>query len=187
MTEPPLLALKARYLLLSIAVLVLDQWSKWMVDAHLPEHGAGMEVEIIPGLLNFIHVKNTGVAFGFLAGVGESGGVWMLVGMSLVALVLVLGYFWTVPRGNRLLHTALALVLGGAVGNLLDRAVAGAVTDFIDFYFGTYHWHTFNIADTAITIGIVLIAWDTLRGHPEEAKKAAKKPGASEPPVAAAP
>jgi signal peptidase II len=76
---------------------------------------------------------------------------------------VVLIYFWRTPARDRLLLVALALVLGGAIGNLTDRVAGGAVTDFIDFYSGTYHWHTFNVADSAITIGLVLMAWDALR------------------------
>lgn len=133
-----------------------------MVDAHLPPHTVK---EIIPGMLNFIHVRNTGVAFGFLADLGRDGGTWLLVAMSALALVLVLFYFWTVPRDQRLLQAALASILGGAVGNLVDRVAAGAVTDFIDFYVGTYHWHTFNVADIAITVGIGLVALDSLLAH----------------------
>lgn len=158
-------ATKGSYLLLSLAVLALDQWSKWMVDAHLPPHTVE---EIIPGALNFIHVKNTGVAFGFLADMGQGDGTWLLVGMSALALVLVLFYFWTVPRDHRLLQASLGLILGGAVGNLIDRVAAGAVTDFIDFYVGTYHWHTFNVADIAITVGIALVALDTLLAHRQQ-------------------
>lgn len=153
---------KIRFLLLSLAVLVADQWTKWLVDLHLPEHGVE---PIVPGLLNLTHVKNTGVAFGFFAATGRGAGSWLLTALGLSALALVGLYFWRVPRSNRLLQAALALVLGGAIGNLVDRVAAGAVTDFIDFYFGTYHWHTFNVADSAISVGIALIAWDTLVAH----------------------
>jgi len=162
MTDTQRATTKARHLLLSLLVLALDQWSKWLIDVHLPEHTVQ---PVIPKLLNLVHVKNTGVAFGFLAGVGQGSGTWLLVAMSSLALGLVTFYFWTVPRDHHRLQASLALVLGGAVGNLIDRVAVGAVTDFIDFYVGTYHWHTFNIADSAITVGIVLIAWDTLKSH----------------------
>lgn len=151
---------KGRYLLLSLAVLVLDQWTKWLVDLHLPEYTVR---PLVPGFLNLTHVENTGVAFGLFAGAGQGAGSWLLAALGLAALGLVSVYFWRVPRDQHLLQTALALVLGGAVGNLIDRVAAGAVTDFIDFYVGTWHWHTFNIADSAISVGIVLIAWDSLR------------------------
>ena len=152
---------KAGFLLVALAVLAFDQWTKWLVEAHLPHLAS---VRIIPGLLNFTHVRNTGVAFGLFAS-GHGGTVHALA-LSLVgalALAVVLVYFWRTPARDQLLLVALALVLGGAIGNLTDRVAGGAVTDFIDVYVGTYHWHTFNVADSAITIGLLLMAWDALR------------------------
>lgn len=166
---PPALGRKARYLLLSLVVVVLDQWSKWLVELHLPEHVA----EPVLPFLNFTHVRNTGVAFGLFAGNGEAARAWVLTGLGLTALTLVGIYFWRALPANRLLLGALALVLGGAVGNLADRVLSGGVTDFIDFYVGTYHWHTFNVADSAITVGIVLMALDALRPHRRESDEPA--------------
>ena len=157
-------SLKSRLLLLSLLVIVLDQWTKWLVETRLPRY---VVKSVIPGVLNLTHVKNTGVAFGFLAGAGKQGGAWLLVGLGIAALLLVGLYFWRTPNQHRLLLTALALVLGGAVGNLIDRINAGAVTDFIDVFYASHHWHTFNVADSAISIGIALIAWDSLRPRRE--------------------
>ncbi len=157
---------KWRYLLLSLAVLVLDQWTKWMVEAHLSDHAS---IEVIPGLLNFTHVRNTGVAFGMFASRGNVYGTLILTLLGIAALVFVGYYFRIVPRHDRMLLLALALVMGGAVGNLLDRILRGAVTDFVDFYYGTYHWHTFNVADTAISVGIGLMILGTFRRHPADA------------------
>ncbi len=145
---------KARYLLISLTVLVLDLWTKWVIELHLPLFDS---IEVIPRLLNFTHVQNTGVAFGLFASHGDPTGTWLLAALGIGALIFVGYYFWQVPLADRLLLIALALVLGGAVGNLIDRVAQGSVTDFIDFYVGTYHWHTFNIADSAITIGITLM------------------------------
>lgn len=153
---------KSRFLILSLAVLALDQWSKWMVNVHLPEH---LAQPVIPGFLNLTHVKNTGVAFGLFADAGRDGATWILTVLGLLALGLVGLYFRQVPKENRLLQTALALVLGGAVGNLIDRIATGAVTDFIDVYVQSYHWHTFNVADSGISVGIALIVLDTLRSY----------------------
>lgn len=150
---------KARYLLLSLLVLVADQWSKWAVEQYLPFH---QPMKIIPGLLNFTHVQNSGVAFGMFAANGDSRGTLILTLLGLVALVVVGVYFWRTANEDRLMLTSLALILGGAVGNLLDRIASGSVTDFIDAYLGTYHWHTFNVADSAITIGIFLMAVEIL-------------------------
>ncbi len=160
---------KARYLLLSLAVLVLDQWSKWLVELHLGDHAS---IEVIPGLLNLTHVKNTGVAFGLFAAHGSFTGTAILTALGLGALLFVGYYFWLTPRSDRLLLVALALILGGAVGNLWDRVLRGAVTDFVDFYFGTYHWHTFNVADSAITIGIALMILGTFSHRERSAASA---------------
>ncbi len=156
---------KRRYLLISLAVLVLDQWTKWLVEAHLSDHAS---IEVIPGLLSLTHVRNSGVAFGMFASHGNVAGTLILTLLGLAALVFVAYYFLAVPRRDRPLLTALALVMGGAVGNLLDRIARGAVTDFVDFYYGSYHWHTFNVADSAITVGIAIMILGALRRHPEE-------------------
>lgn len=162
---------KAWFLLVGLAILALDQWTKWLVEAHLPHYAS---TEVIPGLLNFTHVRNTGVAFGLFAANGHDLHTLVLSLVGLFALSVVLVYFWRTPAEDRLLLVALSLVLGGAVGNLADRIAGGAVTDFIDVYVGTYHWHTFNVADSAITIGLGLMAWDALRSRGERAEPVAE-------------
>jgi signal peptidase II len=159
---------KRRFLRLSLLVLVLDQWTKWLVETHLPVHSAH---EVVPGLVNLTHVRNTGVAFGLFAEHGSAAGPWLLALLGVVALVVVTLYFLRTSDGDLMLLTALALVLGGAIGNLVDRVASGAVTDFIDVYVGTHHWPSFNVADSAISVGIVLMALDALRGarRPEPA------------------
>lgn len=155
---------KLPYLALSLVVLVLDQWTKWLVEDRL----ALYEVfPVIPDLLNMTHVQNTGVAFGMMASHGDARGTYMLIGLGLVALAFVGLYFHWTPASDRMLLTALGLVVGGAVGNLIDRIHQGSVTDFIDFYYGTYHWHTFNVADTAISIGIGLMLLSSFTAPPE--------------------
>lgn len=149
---------KGRWLLLSLVMLVLDQWTKWLVELHLELYASH---EVIPGLLNFTHVQNTGVAFGLFAARGDFTATMVLTAFGIAALLFVAYYFWIIPLADRMLHAALSLVIGGAIGNLLDRISQGGVTDFIDFYYGSYHWHTFNIADSAITVGIVLMILGT--------------------------
>jgi signal peptidase II len=148
------------YLLLSLAILVLDQASKWMVEKYLVEHS---QVSLIPGLLNFVHVRNTGVAFGLFPAHGDFRGTLVLAGLGLFALSFVFYYFWNAPLSDRPLLIALSSIIGGAIGNLIDRLASGGVTDFIDFHFQGYHWHTFNVADSAITIGICLMLLTSLR------------------------
>ncbi|HEY0556080.1 MAG TPA: signal peptidase II, partial [Thermoanaerobaculia bacterium] len=122
---------KLRYLLVSLAVIVLDQWTKWLVEVHLPHHSTE---PVIPGFFNLTHVRNTGVAFGLFASDGGGGGSWLLTLLGLGALVAVGLYFWYTPSRDRVLLAALALVVGGAVGNLIDRVSSGAVTDFLDVF-----------------------------------------------------
>lgn len=156
------LSTRARYLLLSLAVFVLDQWSKWWVERAFP---LGASSEILPGLFSLTHVRNTGVAFGLFAAHGADGGTWFLVAMGLVALAAVAIYFRLAPAENRRLLSALALIVGGALGNLFDRIASGGVTDFFDFYWREHHWPAFNIADSAISIGIGLMILDSFRPH----------------------
>ena len=163
---------KLRYLLVSLGVLVLDQWTKWLVEVHLPDHTAH---PIVPGFLNLTHVRNTGVAFGLFASDGGGTG-WLLTLLGLGALAAVGIYFWLAHHRDRSLLVALALVVGGAVGNLIDRVASGAVTDFIDVYVGRHHWPSFNVADSAISIGILLMAVDSFRPHQREAPAAAVVP-----------
>jgi signal peptidase II len=151
-------AAKHRYLLVSLAIIVLDQWTKWLIEAHLPHHVAQ---PIVPGFLNLTHVRNTGVAFGLFASNGMNAS-WLLTALGLVALAAVSMYFGFASPRDRALLIALALVVGGAIGNLIDRVASGAVTDFIDVYVGIHHWPSFNVADAAISIGIVLMAVDSI-------------------------
>lgn len=164
---------KALYLLVSLVVLVVDQWSKWLIELQLDPHHV---IPIIPKLLNLTNVRNTGVAFGLFAAHDNIVGTWILSLLGMAALAFVAYYFRQVDPRERGLLVALALVLGGAVGNLIDRLASGGVTDFIDFYFGRYHWHTFNVADSAITVGIILMILTSLR-RDEPAPAETEEPG----------
>lgn len=154
---------KSPFLLIALAVLALDQWTKWLIEAHLPEQSSH---EVIPGLLHISHVRNTGVAFGMFANGGRDGSPWVLSLFGLVALGLIAMLFYRTPAQDRGLLAAMAMVMGGAVGNLLDRISSGAVTDFIAVYLGSYRWPDFNVADSAISIGLVLILFDSFRRRP---------------------
>lgn len=151
--------IKSRLLFLSLVILVLDQWSKWWIEQTFPYPSSRV---LIPGFLNLTHVRNTGVAFGLLPAHGELTGTLILAGMGLIALGMVAYYFWRTADDDLFLLTALSLIMGGAVGNLFDRLAAGAVTDFIDVYIGSHHWPSFNVADSAISVGIVFLAIDSL-------------------------
>lgn len=148
--------MKARYLLLALAVLVFDQWTKWLVEANLPPLSTKV---LIPGFLQLTHVRNPGVAFGMFASGGAMSG-WVLLAFGILALGLVAIYFTRTRPDQTLLLTALGLILGGALGNLVDRFASGAVTDYVDVFVGTHHWPAFNVADSAITIALCLLVWD---------------------------
>jgi signal peptidase II len=150
---------KSRLGIVSLAVLVLDQWTKHLAETSLLGRPP---LSVIPGFLDLVLVENTGVAFGLFAAGSSTLGVLTLTLLGLLALGLVLYYFWRTPATNKGVLFALALILGGAIGNLVDRIMSGSVTDFIDVYVGTHHWPTFNAADSAITIGIVLLTFDAL-------------------------
>lgn len=124
---------------------------------------------VLPGLLNIVHTENRGIAFGLFS---DGGGEWrslVLIAVSAAVLAFVASLLWQRGPQPGAVRVALALVLGGACGNLYDRLVHGAVTDFIDVHLGRYHWPAFNVADSAITIGAVLLLvtlWRT--PHPPE-------------------
>ncbi len=137
---------------LSVAVIVLDQLSKGWITAHF-QYG-----EVLPliDFLNLTLVYNTGAAFSFLSDAGGWQRWFFAILASGVSVVLVI---WLAKLSDRqkLLSLSLALILGGAVGNLWDRMAYGHVIDFIDVYYGSYHWPAFNVADSAITVGAILL------------------------------
>lgn len=119
----------------------------------------GGDISVIPDFLNFSYAQNTGVAFSFLDNQGNAGRYGLSV-VAGIAAVLVLYYFWRVPRAHDRLMGALALLLAGIVGNVTDRVRLGFVVDWIDVQFGAWHYPTFNVADAAICIGAVLLMID---------------------------
>lgn len=119
----------------------------------------GGDISVIPNFLNFSYAQNTGVAFSFLDNQGNAGRYGLSV-VAGIAAVLVLYYFWRVPRAHDRLMGALALLLAGIVGNVTDRIRLGFVVDWIDVQFGAWHYPTFNVADAAICIGAVLLMID---------------------------
>ena len=149
----------ARRLELSVAlvVVILDQVTKALVRPALALHESAV---VIPDFLDFTRVHNTGAAFGMLNTVDFP---FKAVVLSLVALVALGGVAWyaaTVPLGDRLARVGIAGVLGGAIGNLIDRATAGYVLDFVDAYWNGWHFWAFNVADAAISVGVVFMIFD---------------------------
>lgn len=152
-------------LLVSGGVVLLDQVSKAVVQSTVPLHHS---VSVIPGFFDITHVHNPGGAFGFLARASSNVRTIMFLVVSLLAVGLILWFFIKTPATHRWLAGGFALILGGAAGNLIDRIRFGKVIDFLDVYVGNLHWPAFNIADSAITIGIgIFIAHLLLKKLPE--------------------
>ena len=149
-----------RPLLIALAVAVLDRVTKWIVVKTIPLEDA---VPIIPGFFRLTHLENTGAAFSLFAESTSPFRTTLLIAFSLAALVVVTLLLW---RGRHEFNSstlALSLILGGAVGNLWDRLTSGKVTDFLDFYVGVHHWPPFNVADSAIVVGALLLLMRMMR------------------------
>jgi signal peptidase II len=147
------------HFLIAIVVLLLDRLAKWTVEVNIPLHDS---ISVLPGFLRFTHVQNRGAAFGLFA---ESPSEWkaaVLVMFSVVALAIVCFLLWKNSHAMSTTGVGLALILGGALGNLWDRLVSGHVVDFLDIYVGNYHWPAFNLADSAIVIGAMLLVSEIL-------------------------
>jgi signal peptidase II len=153
-------------LLLAGAIVVVDQITKALVLERLR---LGVPVPIVDGLLSLTLVLNPGLAFGLLGGV-PSAWRWIVAVLSLVALaVLARVALRVLPDGGWAGRLAIGLIFGGAVGNLVDRARFGAVVDFVDVYWRGWHWPAFNVADSAITVGVALLALRLLNDRPTPA------------------
>jgi len=138
-------------LTLAVAILWLDQMSKWIV---LNQVMISPRTVPVTSFLNIILAWNRGISFGLLSN-GNPYSVWILVTIALIFAAILILWLWKAE--TKLMAMAFGLILGGAVGNVLDRIRFGAVTDFLDFHAYGYHWYTFNIADAAIVAGVALI------------------------------
>ena len=153
------------YLSITAAIVILDIWTKWLVVQRIGLHDA---IPVVDGFFQIVHVRNTGAAFGLGAG-ASSKLVPLLLNVGAIAVFcVVVVYALRAAVTDRLLQTGLHLILGGAIGNLLDRFRFGFVVDFLDVYVGRHHWPAFNVADSAICVGIGLLFLD-MRKKPEAA------------------
>ncbi len=146
-----------RYLAVATTTLLLDQLSKWSALSSLQ---MGVPEPVLP-FFNWLLLFNPGAAFSFLAQ-GSGWQRWFFIILGLVACVYII-YLLRKSLSDKLLCIALSLILGGALGNVLDRIMYGAVVDFIDLHYANWHWPAFNVADSAICIGAALIIWGELR------------------------
>jgi signal peptidase II len=147
------------FYLIAMAVILLDQASKLVIVRSLR---LGQGIPVLPGFFDIVFVLNPGAAFGFLATLSESVRNPFFIFISVMAVVLIVFYHARYLREHRLVTVALGLVLGGAVGNLIDRLRYGMVVDFLDVHLAQYHWPAFNVADSAISIGVSLMVLDML-------------------------
>ncbi len=151
------------WLWLSLLVVVLDQVTKLWVASSLQYN---MPMAVLPGFIDLRLLHNEGAAWSFLA---TAGGWqrWFLTGLAIVVSIILVIWLSRLKRGDYLLAVALALVLGGAVGNVIDRILYGYVIDFIDVYYSAWHWPAFNLADSAISLGAIILIIDALRSQAE--------------------
>ena len=142
-------------------IIALDQLTKLLILHFMPLYSA---IEVIPGFFNLVHVRNTGGAFSIFA---EANSFWrqsLFMGLTIFVVVIILFAYGKVRSEDRWTRTAYALISGGALGNLIDRLRFGEVIDFLDCFVGAYHWPAFNVADSAITAGALMLVRSLLRG-----------------------
>jgi signal peptidase II len=134
---------------LILVIVALDQWSKWAIKTSFNLY---QSKPIIQDLLHFTYVTNDGMAFGL----SFPGGKHVLLIMTILLTGFIVGFLWKEKNGHPLIKYGLALILSGAIGNLIDRLLYGKVVDFLDLMIGNFHWYIFNIADSSVTIGMIL-------------------------------
>jgi len=158
-----------RYKLLTIVTLVtlvLDQATKLYVDGHFALYES---IPVIDGLFHLTYVRNKGAAFGILS--DSAIRIPFFITVSIIAMLAILWYIRQLRADQRLAHFALALVFAGALGNLIDRIRLGEVIDFLDVFWQRYHWPAFNVADSAITVGVALLIWEMWQDERQKREK----------------
>jgi len=150
---------------LLIAIVLLDQVTKWFVDRSMPLYRS---IPVIDGFFDLTYIRNTGAAFGILAGSGAAFRLPFLMLFSFLAIGFIIVMLRRLPERETGLIIALTFILGGAVGNLIDRFAYGEVIDFLDFYWANYHWPAFNVADSFITIGVTITVYYLIKAKGED-------------------
>src|SRR4030065_892625 len=146
-----------KYLLLTVVaggVTIMDQLSKYAVQHMLTLH---YPIEVMSCFFNITYIFNPGAAFGLFGNIGETARMIILVGISLIAFAILFYMYIKIRERDNLILIPIALIIGGALGNLIDRIRFQMVVDFLDFYWGNFHWPAFNIADAAITVGTIIL------------------------------
>lgn len=155
----------ARWFVLALLIVVADRATKFAVERYTPR---SFHRAVIPGLVTLVHSRNPGIAFGLLADAGSRWVAAILIACAALAVALLAWLLATSRAGGRPRQVGISLILGGAAGNLIDRLAQGGVTDFFEVGLGSYRWPAFNVADSAITIGALLVVLELLffRKHP---------------------
>ncbi|MFA5321253.1 MAG: signal peptidase II [Smithella sp.] len=153
------------FALSAAAIVMLDQITKAVIVKRFLLHESR---PVIDGFLNIVYVMNPGAAFGFLANMSETFRYCFFTGITTTVVLLIIYYIVKSKSQNMLYITSMTLIFAGAVGNLIDRLRFGAVVDFLDVYIGTAHWPAFNVADSSITVGAVLMIWEMIAQHKKE-------------------
>ena len=158
------------HFLIASLVVMLDRVTKWVVARNISLHDG---IQVIPGFFRITHVENRGAAFGLFADSPAQWKIAVLVLFSIVALIVVSALLWRNSHSMTSTGIGLALILGGALGNLWDRLLNGRVVDFLHFYVGQYQWPAFNVADSAIVVGAGLLVFEILFVKPPAQAKSA--------------
>lgn len=145
-----------KLLLISGLVIIFDQVTKFLILSNLPLYRS---IPIIPGFFSITHIHNPGGAFGFMANQSLTMRHVVFLLVSSLAVCLIFYFYRNTPKSHPVLASGIALIFGGALGNLIDRIRFGEVVDFLDVYIGNHHWPAFNIADSAITIGVCIFLY----------------------------
>ena len=157
--------MKNKYVLLffvSGVLIVMDQYTKLMVSLHIP---LNYSVKVVEDFFNLTHIRNSGVAFGLFASQQSEYKALMFIAISTIAIIAILVIFHQTPKEKKMVQTGLILIFSGAIGNLIDRILHGEVIDFVDFFINRSHFPAFNIADSCITVGVIMMVIDLFFGE----------------------
>ena len=157
--------MKNKYVLLffvSGVLIVMDRYTKLMVSLHIP---LNYSVKVVEDFFNLTHIRNSGVAFGLFASQQSEYKALMFIAISTIAIIAILVIFHQTPKEKKMVQTGLILIFSGAIGNLIDRILHGEVIDFVDFFINRHHFPAFNIADSCITVGVIMMVIDLFFGE----------------------
>ena len=153
-----------KILFVSVLLVFADQISKILIRINMSLYES---IPVITNFFNLTYVTNDGMAFG----INFPFGIYIFSTISLIFTVFLFWYLWTIKENGIVIRTGVALIIAGAVGNLIDRIFLGSVVDFLDFMIGSYHWYVFNFADSYVTVGMGFILYDSFFLEPKKENK----------------